>query len=247
MDTLGMSDLHRTHEITPRDQTGIRLHIDTSQHNVDRDPIAIVIRIRRLTCGQVELSGASDFHQIVISIGRLGKRVEEVHDRGAIEPRLRCNRAAIVTPSLRNHLHDLQKAINGGLRSRSTIDRGPIASPSWPDRGAIVVLLEAKLKPIQCRIEATMPPNEDRFHDASNPLPRPCQLPTIFGLIFPLKTHVFSLCSSTFHRFVKKLSEFRGRSLVHHDPPAFRLDCEAMGSELTTNFSLISSNFPLEF
>ena len=136
-------------EITPRDQTGIGLHVDASQHDVDRDGIAIVIRIERLTYGHVELSGASDFHPIMISIGRLGKRVEEVHNRGAIERRSRCDRAVIMTPSWQNHLHDLQKAFNGGLRSRSTHDRGPIASRSWPDRGAIVVLLEAKLKPIQ--------------------------------------------------------------------------------------------------
>ena len=54
-------------------------------------------------------------------------------------------------------------------------------------------------------------------------------------------------CSLTFDRLVKKLSEFRGRSLVHPVPPAFRLDCEAIGAGLITNFSLISSNFPLEF
>ena len=75
--------------------------------------------------------------------------------------------------------------------------------------------------------------------------PRPHQLPTIVGPIFPLKTHVLLLCSLTFDRLVKKLSEFRARSLVHRVPPAFRLDCEAIGAVLITNFSLISSNFPL--
>ena len=54
-------------------------------------------------------------------------------------------------------------------------------------------------------------------------------------------------CSSTFDRLVKKLSEFRGRSLVHRDSPAFILNCEAIGAGLIANFSLISSNFPLEF
>ena len=44
-----------------------------------------------------------------------------------------------------------------------------------------------------------------------------------------------------------KLSKFRGRSLGHRDPPAFRLDCEAIGEGLITNFSLISLNFSLEF
>ena len=41
-----------------------------------------------------------------ISIGRLGRLVEENHDRGAIEPRSRCDRATIVAPSLRNQCHD---------------------------------------------------------------------------------------------------------------------------------------------
>ena len=41
-----------------------------------------------------------------------------------------------------------------------------------------------------------------------------------------LKTCISRLCSSTFDRFVKKLSKFWGRSLLHRDPPAFRLDCE---------------------
>ena len=46
---------------------------------------------------------------------------------------------------------------------------------------------------------------------------------------------------------MKKLSEFQGRSLVHRDPPAFRLDSEGIGAGLIANSSLISSNFPLEF
>ena len=46
---------------------------------------------------------------------------------------------------------------------------------------------------------------------------------------------------------MKELSEFRGRSLVHRDPPAFRLNSEGIGAGLITNSSLISSNFPIEF
>ena len=65
---------------------------------------------------------------------------------------------------------------------------------------------------------------------------------------FPsLKACIPLSCSLTFDRLVKKLSKFRGRSLVHRVLPAFRLDCEAIGAGLITNFSLISSNFPLEF
>ena len=57
----------------------------------------------------------------------------------------------------------------------------------------------------------------------------------------------FSLSNGTFDRFVKELSEFRGRSLVHRGPPAFRLNSEGIGAGLITNSFLISSNFPLEF
>ena len=46
---------------------------------------------------------------------------------------------------------------------------------------------------------------------------------------------------------MKELSEFRGRSIVHRDPSAFRLNSEGIGAGLITNSSLISSSFPLEF
>ena len=80
--------------------------------------------------------------------------------------------------------------------------------------------------------------HEFRPHDHIN-------CPRSSGQFPSLKACISLHCSSTFDRLVKKLSEFRGRSLVH--PPAFRLDCEAIGAGLVTNFSLISSNFPLEF
>ena len=65
--------------------------------------------------------------------------------------------------------------------------------------------------------------------------------------ILSLKPMYFSLSNLTFDRFVKELSEFRGRSLFHRDPPAFKLNSEGIGAGLITNSSLISSNFPLEF
>ena len=94
-------------------------------------------------------------------------------------------------------------------------DRGPIAARLWPDRGSFGSKIVTHYMPIR---KPRRRPKE--------PLPRPLQIASTtasiahdFGLIFPLKSHVFSLCSSTFDRFVKKLSEFRGRSLVHRDPP----------------------------
>ena len=100
MDTSGMFDLHRTHEITSRDQTGDALHVDASQHDFNRDGIAIVIRIGRLTCRHMELSGASDLHQTAISIGRLRKRVEESHDHGAIELRSSRDHGSFIVESI---------------------------------------------------------------------------------------------------------------------------------------------------
>ena len=78
-----------------------------------------------------------------------------------------------------------------------------------------------------------------------NSAPTTASIALDFGLISPLKTHVVLLCSSTFDRFVKELSEFRGRSLVYRDPPAFRLNSEGIGAGLITNSSMISSNFPM--
>ena len=118
---------------------------------------------------------------------------------------------------------------------------------SWPDRGAIVAPIEAESRPIHGQSGSHDVAPTSRSHDPCKSLPQLPQLPMIFGLIFPLKSHVFSLCSLTFDQFVKKLSKFRERSLVHHDPPVFRLDCEAIGAGLITNFFFISSNFPLEF
>ena len=144
-----------------------------------------------------------------------------------------------MTPSWWNHLHDHQKAFIGRSRSRSTHDRGPLLVWSWLFWSKIVAHSMPILKP-QRR------PKE--------PLPRPLQIASTttpiahnFGLKSSFKSHVFLPCSWTFDRFVKKLSKFWGRSLVHRDPPAFRLDCVAIGVGLITNFSLISSNFPLEF
>ena len=101
------------------------------------------------------------------------------------------------------------------------------------------------------KIEATTPQMDgprSRAIVAIDSAPRPRQMAGNFGPNFLFKT-MYSplLCASTFDRLVKKLSEFRGRSLVHRDSPAFRLDSEGIGAGLIANSSLISSNFPLEF
>ena len=113
----------------------------------------------------------------------------------------------------------------------------------WLDCG----VLEAKLKRNCSKMEATLPHEGIAPTTPQKPPSRPLQLPTILGPIFSLKACIPLSCSSTFDRFVKELSEFRGRSLVHRDPPAFRLNSEGIGAGLITNSSLILSNFPLEF
>ena len=104
-----------------------------------------------------------------------------------------------------------------------------------------------KLRPIHGQHGRCDVAPRNRSHEDIKPPPRSPLPPTNSDQFPSLKSHVFLLCSSTSDRLVKKLSEFRGRSLVHRVPPAFRLDCEAIGAGLITNFSLISSNFPLEF
>ena len=154
------------------------------------------------------------------------------HDRGQDQPRLQLLQRGIMWLIILTSSDGDRWSINITIDARSWRDHGPdwsgIKANSWPI---------PKLR-----------------HHPKEPLPWPLQTASTtasmaheIGLIFPLKTHVFSLCSSTFDRFVKELSKFRGRYLVHHDPPAIRLDCEAIWEGLIANFSLISSNFPLEF
>ena len=123
---------------------------------------------------------------------------------------------------------------------RSLLDRDHDQARSWH-------LLERKLSEIHDESWSYNVAPRKRSHDSCKPPPRPPSWPSKLGQFPSLKACISLSCSSTFDRLVKKLSEFRGRSLVHRVPPAFRLDCEAIGAGLITNFSLISSNFPLEF
>ena len=169
--------------------------------------------------------------------------MEELHDRGPIEPRSRRDRATIVAPSAWNHFHSIGRR---ATRDQDH-DHGPIAARSWPDHGMIVVNFEAKIETILPQIRELRRRTRESFPRRPNRRSRPAPSSTISSPISSLKSHVLLLCSSTFDRFMKELSEFRGRSLVHRDPPAFRLNSEGIGAGLITNSSLISSNFPLEF
>ena len=136
---------------------------------------------------------------------------------------------------------------------QASIDERP-GPRSWPNRGPIVARSRLKCMIFGGEIEADWlrnwshdPRPRNRPLDAIKPPPQPRQLPTIFGPILSLNTHVLLPFFSTFDRFVKELSKFWGRSLVYHDPPAFKLNSEGIGAGLITNSSLISSKFPLEF
>ena len=139
---------------------------------------------------RVDSSGSSDLHQVAISIGRSERFAEELHDRGPIEPQSRRDRAAIVDIASRNHLHDHRT--------------DPVEDQDH-DRGPIMGLFEAKFKPIRRGFEATKPCNRNRLHERVN-------CPWSSGQFTSLKACISLLCSSTYDRLVKKLSEFQGRS-----------------------------------
>ena len=134
------------------------------------------------------------------------------------ELRLRRVRSPIVPrsgpPSMCNRLHLV------GRRSTDDQDhdRGPIAMRSWHDHGTF-----------EAKIEINLPQFWEPRHRRRESPPRPRETAPMTAsfaheseLIFSLKTDVFLSCSLTFDRFVKELSEFRGRSLVNRDP--LRLD-----------------------
>ena len=81
----------------------------------------------------------------MILIERQRELVEELHDRGAIEPRSRCDRAAIVPPSAWNRSGEFPTCSDGSRRSihatigaRSWLDRGAIVADRGEKRGSIV-------------------------------------------------------------------------------------------------------------
>ena len=173
-------------------------------------------------------------------------------------PRSRPDRTAIAARSSRDRCSfsggiasrrpdDDRRSTKMKIMARSQRDSGPIVALSRPDRAENHAFFEEKLKLVLRGIEATTQAQgsasttlENRPHERVN-------CPCSSGQFPSLKACISLLCSSTFDRLVKKLSEFRGRSLVHRVPPAFRLNSEGIGAGLIKNSSLISSNFPLEF
>ena len=54
-------------------------------------------------------SDGRDLHRQMLNIGRCGRIVEELHDRGPIEPLSRRDRAAIMELLSRNHSHGIRR------------------------------------------------------------------------------------------------------------------------------------------
>ena len=93
--------------------------------------------------------------------------MEELHDRGSIEPRSRRDRAAIGELQRQNRLQTRDQDDDcGPIAARSWPYRGPIAARSWPDRAEIRGLFEVKFKLLPRGFEATKPCKGNRFHDA---------------------------------------------------------------------------------
>ena len=88
--------------------------------------------------------------------------MEELHDRGSIEPRSRRDQAAIGELQRRSRL----QTIGPRPTSDQDDDCGPITVRSWPDRAEIRGLFEAKFKLLPRGFEATKPCKGNRFHDA---------------------------------------------------------------------------------
>ena len=139
------------------------------------------------------------------------------------KPRSRSDRHAIVTQSSLDRGHDQARSQPPPSRNQSYISSRFIrrrGSRIDHDRGSRSQLDSGPIAPrsglIYYEIEATIVINgSSRSHDRSWPSIRlhdRIKRPQNRAKNSSLKTHVFLLCSSTFDRFVKKLSEFRGRS-----------------------------------
>ena len=238
----GGTDRHRTANAfrDRRHYAIIRSSSDSRDHSQpSRRAWSLLVRL--IYIERAGSSSRSDLHRTAETTR--GRTPRSRSDRTAIavqssRDRSSCRAESTPRPSIDN---------SDAFGTRSTADRAKIVADRAKIVAEFLAPFEEKFKPTRPEFEASTLLKWNRSLDAANPRSRPAPSPTISGLILSLKTHVLLLCSSTFDRLVKKLSEFRGRSLVHRVPPAFRLDCEAIGAGLITNFSLISSNFPLEF
>ena len=116
------SRLNQTSEISSRDCT--RMDATWTHSSLDLHLTAVIHRDRGLI-------GRSRSSIYLRSIGRCRRIEEESHDRGAIEPRSRRDRAAILQLSSRIHFNQIRRHFLEHLEH----DRRPIVVRSWRDRG----------------------------------------------------------------------------------------------------------------
>ena len=154
---------------------------------------------------RMDSSRTSDLHQVAISIGRPGRFAEELHDRGPIEPRSWIFHHGIISTIIRRHPVENKYHDRGLIAAQSWLDRGAILARSWAFSKPNSSLFAADLKPQKHAIETASTTLENRPHERVN-------CPWSSGQFPSLKACISLLCSSTFDRLVKKLSEFRGRS-----------------------------------
>ena len=133
-------------------------------------------------------------HDLII-IGRFRSFVEELHDRGPIEPRSRRDRAATGEFTWWNRHQSSGRSTND-----QDHDRGPIVTRSWPNRGPIVARSRLKCMIFEGEIEADLLWNwshdtrpRNRPLDTIKPPPRSPPLPTISSPISPLKACISPL------------------------------------------------------
>ena len=140
----GSMDLHRT--------AAIFFAIGSITRSSDRHRMAATFRDRRHYVIIRFSSNGRDrsrpfrctwsHHDRWIAIGRCKQVMEELHDRGPIEPRSSRDRTSFITESI----HDCQTTFSGESGPRSTPDRGPIVARSWSIVVKIVASFEANLK-----------------------------------------------------------------------------------------------------
>ena len=184
--------LNRTNEILSRECT--RIEATWTHRSFDLHLTAVLHRDRSLI-------GRSRSSIYLSFFGQRRRIMEELRDRGAIEPRSWSFWRGIILTGLEN----------GRSSSRITI-----VARSWPDRGLI---FEAKSTqqiansgPIHRDIEAMFHAHRIAPSTLQIRAHEPLHHPRPSGQFSSLKACISLLRFSTFDRLVKKLSEFRGRS-----------------------------------
>ena len=114
---------------------------------------------------------------------------------------------------------------------------------SWPRSSTIMVQSKRKSWPRSLAVDG----HDHRAIMATNRHPITDQTARHFWAKILFKNRCSSPYFVTLAWIVKELTDLKERSWVIRHPPTFKLNCEAIGAGLITNFHLISSNFPLEF